>query len=210
VSQTSPSRSAITVGLQLPLSVPAAPGKRDPDINRNVSDLPSPVPSFKEMTHLLPSRFILWMSILSACTPACQKRASDHVIDGCEPPCEYWELNSGPREKQIIPLTAELFLYPLLLSFLSLETGFLCAALAVLELCRPGWPWTQKFACLCLLSAGIKCVLHHCPANLSILSSSPFLSLKLVLRSSEYVFYVMEWSVQTLNCDCALSGMTSH
>jgi hypothetical protein len=33
------------------------------------------------------------------------------------------------------------------------ETGFLCIALAVLELCRPGWPRTQKTACLCLLSA---------------------------------------------------------
>ncbi|GAB1301418.1 Predicted gene 11032 [Apodemus speciosus] len=29
-------------------------------------------------------------------------------------------------------------------------TGFLCIALAVLELCRPGWPRTQKSACLCL------------------------------------------------------------
>jgi hypothetical protein len=24
-------------------------------------------------------------SALSACTPACQKKASDHIIDGCEP-----------------------------------------------------------------------------------------------------------------------------
>ncbi|EDK97303.1 mCG1038086, partial [Mus musculus] len=24
------------------------------------------------------------------------------------------------------------------------------------SLCRPGWPGTQKSACLCLLSAGIK------------------------------------------------------
>jgi hypothetical protein len=24
------------------------------------------------------------------------------------------------------------------------------------SLCRPGWPWTQKSTCLCLLSAGIK------------------------------------------------------
>jgi hypothetical protein len=44
------------------------------------------------------------------------------------------------------------------------ETGFLCVALAVLELsslCRPGWPRTQKFACLCLPSAGIKGMRHH-------------------------------------------------
>jgi hypothetical protein len=41
------------------------------------------------------------------------------------------------------------------------ETGFLCVALAVLELCRPGWPRTRKSACLCLPSAGIKGVCHH-------------------------------------------------
>jgi hypothetical protein len=46
-----------------------------------------------------------------------------------------------------------------------LETGFLCVSLAVLELCRPGWPQTQKSACLCLPSAGIKGVHHHRPAT---------------------------------------------
>jgi hypothetical protein len=28
------------------------------------------------------------------------------------------------------------------------KTGFLCVALAVLELCRPGWPQTQRPTCL--------------------------------------------------------------
>jgi hypothetical protein len=32
------------------------------------------------------------------------------------------------------------------------------------SLCRPGWPRTQKSACLCLPSAGIKGMRHHCPA----------------------------------------------
>jgi hypothetical protein len=43
------------------------------------------------------------------------------------------------------------------------ETGFLCITLALSwnSLCRPGWPRTQKSACLCLLSAGIKGVHHH-------------------------------------------------
>ena len=42
------------------------------------------------------------------------------------------------------------------------QTGFLCVALAVLELtCSPGWPGTQKSACLCLLRAGTKGVHHH-------------------------------------------------
>jgi hypothetical protein len=41
------------------------------------------------------------------------------------------------------------------------ETAFLCIALAVLELCRPGWPRTQKSTCLCLLSAVIKRILRR-------------------------------------------------
>ena len=46
------------------------------------------------------------------------------------------------------------------------ETGFLCVAMAVLELCRPGWPQTQKSACLCLTSAWTKGVRYHCPVCL--------------------------------------------
>jgi hypothetical protein len=43
----------------------------------------------------------------------------------------------------------------------------LCRLRTVLSwnsLCRPGWPRIQKSACLCLPSAGIKGVHHHCPA----------------------------------------------
>ena len=42
----------------------------------------------------------------SACTPACQKRSSDH-IDGCKQPCGCWELNTGSLEEQSMLLTAE-------------------------------------------------------------------------------------------------------
>ena len=38
---------------------------------------------------------------------ACQKKASDLIIDGCEPPCGCWELNSGPLEEQPVLLTTE-------------------------------------------------------------------------------------------------------
>jgi hypothetical protein len=38
------------------------------------------------------------------------------------------------------------------------------------SLWRPGWPQTQKSACLCLPSAGIKGVCHHHPAWLLLLS----------------------------------------
>jgi hypothetical protein len=33
--------------------------------------------------------------------------------------------------------------------------------------CRPGWPQTQKSACLCLRSAGIKGVRHHAQHTIS-------------------------------------------
>jgi len=45
---------------------------------------------------LFPLRIIVWMSALSACTPAWQKRASDPIIDGSEQPCGWGALNSGP------------------------------------------------------------------------------------------------------------------
>jgi hypothetical protein len=32
-------------------------------------------------------RFIYFVFMSALCTPACQKRASDHIIDGYEPPC---------------------------------------------------------------------------------------------------------------------------
>jgi hypothetical protein len=34
-----------------------------------------------------------------------QKRASDPITDGCEPPCGCWELNSGPLEEHSVLLT---------------------------------------------------------------------------------------------------------
>lgn len=48
--------------------------------------------------------------ILSACRPACQKKASDFIIDGCKFPCSYWKLNSGSLEKQAKLLITELAL----------------------------------------------------------------------------------------------------
>jgi hypothetical protein len=42
-----------------------------------------------------------------------QKRASDPIIDGCEPPCGCWDLNSGPLEELSVLLTAEPSLQPL-------------------------------------------------------------------------------------------------
>jgi hypothetical protein len=33
-------------------------------------------------------------------------------MDGCEPPCGCWDLNSGPSEEQSVLLTTEPFLHP--------------------------------------------------------------------------------------------------
>ena len=46
------------------------------------------------------------------CMLACQKRAPDLIIDGCEPPCACWELNSGSLEEQSVLLASEPSLQP--------------------------------------------------------------------------------------------------
>jgi hypothetical protein len=38
-----------------------------------------------------------------------QKKASDLIMGGCEPPCGCWNLNSGPSEEQSVLLTTEPF-----------------------------------------------------------------------------------------------------
>ena len=47
-----------------------------------------------------------------AYTSACLKRASNSPIDGCEPPCGCWELNSRPLEEQPVLLATEPPLQP--------------------------------------------------------------------------------------------------
>ena len=46
------------------------------------------------------------MSALSAYTPTCQRRTSDHVIVVSHT-CRCWELNSGPLEEQLVFVTTE-------------------------------------------------------------------------------------------------------
>jgi hypothetical protein len=84
-------------------------------------------PDFKEMclrkfekrrgTQRSPQTSSLSLSSLSSmwvlCLQTHQKRASNPITDGCEPPCGSWELNSGPLEEQMVFLTAEPSLQPL-------------------------------------------------------------------------------------------------
>ena len=55
----------------------------------------------------------MYISALSACTPVCQKRVLDPIIDGFEPPWNCWELNSGPLGEWPMLLTSESSLQPL-------------------------------------------------------------------------------------------------
>jgi hypothetical protein len=41
------------------------------------------------------------------------------ITDGCEPPCDCWELNSGPLEEQSVLLISETSVRPQLFWFLS-------------------------------------------------------------------------------------------
>jgi hypothetical protein len=51
--------------------------------------------------------FINYMYVHCSCLQIFQKRASDLITDGCEPPCGCWDLNSGPSEEQSVLLTSE-------------------------------------------------------------------------------------------------------
>jgi hypothetical protein len=78
------------------------------------------------------------------------------------------------------------------------ETGFLCVAwLSWNSFCRSGWPQTQKSACLCLPSAGIKGVRHHCPAFSYLLSKQGVCKYS-VFDNSAYFFL----------CACSVQGTT--
>jgi hypothetical protein len=60
---------------------------------------------------------ILFIWLHCSCLQTHQKRASDSITDGCEPPCGCWGLNSGPLEEQLELLTTEPSLQPFLLNF---------------------------------------------------------------------------------------------
>jgi hypothetical protein len=59
----------------------------------------------------------MWVHCHCLQTP--QKRVSDSITDGCEPPCGCWELNSGPLEEWSVLLTTEPSLQPIIDIFMS-------------------------------------------------------------------------------------------
>jgi hypothetical protein len=93
------------------------------------------------------------------------------VTDGGEPACGSWEPNLGPlKEQQVffnhwaMSLASQwsfsFFLFCFVLFCFVFRDR---VSLSWNSLCRPGWPRTQKSACLCLPSAGIKGV--HAPTT---------------------------------------------
>jgi hypothetical protein len=48
---------------------------------------------------------------------------SDLIMDGCEPPCGCWDLNSGPLKEHSVLLTAEPSLQPHLLLRIEFTVG---------------------------------------------------------------------------------------
>jgi hypothetical protein len=56
--------------------------------------------------------FIFYICVQCSCLQPHQKRASDPITDGYEPPCGCWELNSESLEEQSVLLTTELSLQP--------------------------------------------------------------------------------------------------
>jgi len=61
--------------------------------------------------------YCIW--VYCSCLQTHQKRASDLITDGCEPPCGCWDLNSGPLEEQSVLLTTEPSLQPQIYIFIS-------------------------------------------------------------------------------------------
>ena len=67
--------------------------------------LPYAPPHFPSNSFLfLDVYLILCMWAHCSCLQTHQKRASDPITDGCEPPCGCWELNSGPLGEQSVLL----------------------------------------------------------------------------------------------------------
>jgi hypothetical protein len=103
--------------------------------------------SQRHITLFFKKRFIysLYISTL-LCLQTHQKRASDLITDGCEPPCSCWDLNSGPLKEQTVFLTTK---PPLQLWHITLNHHSNCLSPEKLFLDRDNrkWGW-QGSICL--------------------------------------------------------------
>ena len=65
-----------------------------------------------QMLSFFPPKIYLFIWVHCSCLRTHQKKASDLITDGCEPPCGCWELTSVPPEEKSVLLTAEPSLQP--------------------------------------------------------------------------------------------------
>jgi hypothetical protein len=81
-----------------------------------------------------------------------QKRASDPITDGCEPPCGCWELNSGPLEEQSVLLTSEPSLQPLFGYYVYICAQVLCYIYSSIFVYIPGSKIAISCITLCIIA----------------------------------------------------------
>jgi hypothetical protein len=88
----------------------------------------------------------------------CQAQCKGAVLSAGKPLSQCWN-----RDQSLLAFIFYLLIYLFFLGFS--RQGFSVQPwLSRNSLCRPGWPRTQKSACLCLPRAGIKGVCHPCQA----------------------------------------------
>jgi hypothetical protein len=86
-----------------------------------LSSSPPPLPLPPLLLLFLLLLLDLFIYCIYSILTAGQKGAPDSIIDGFEPPCRCWELNTEPLEEQPVLLTSELSLQSHLSFFLSMQ-----------------------------------------------------------------------------------------
>jgi hypothetical protein len=115
---------------------------------------------FKFFIRLILCVFCLHICMCTICVLGVQgahknRSLGTAVTDGCESAHGCWnQTHVLWRHKCSSSLSSVLFCFVLFY----FDTRFLCVVLAILNFL---WPLTQRFTCLCLLSAGIKGMRHH-------------------------------------------------
>jgi hypothetical protein len=145
--------------------------------------LPSPSSFF-----FLKIYFIYYMWVHCSCLQTLQKRASDFITDGYEPPCGCWDLNLGPLEEQSVLLTAEPSHQPPPLLFFQLSEN--SSFLPPLK-CTAQWREVYSPGCTAFIAIGSRANLFLCwvPGPHACLSNHAD-ALLLSHISSSQVFYL--------------------
>ena len=126
----------------------------------------------------------VWESLLS-CRP-CQANSVGQTWQQCLCPLRYH--TAGETSSEVTEFAESVLFFPDRVSLCSLGC-----------LCRPGWPGTQRSTCLCFLSAGIKGVCCHQPAQSLLLKAFFFFFLYKIPNANQEFYY--EIVATELRCD---------